>query len=333
MTEDESTLRTLFTQAWLARAVCAAAELGLPGALRAGPAPIGAVARALGADERALRRLLRVLAGVGLVSLEAGDQVAGSDGLSLLGDDTPGSTGAVARLIGSSWHWRAWAHLTDAVRSGRPGYEVAHGRSLFSDLAADPGAARLFNAGVSLPPALDDALLSAIRVDPSSTIVDVGGGNGSFLLRLLERHPSATGAVVDLPGAIEAARQLIHASPAGARCRAVVGDFFAPLPASGTLFLLRWVLHNWDDEQAVRILRTVGAAMPGGSRLLVAEFVLPDEPALDPATIMDLEMLAICEGRERTFTDFSDLFVKAGLRLVGTHHTPALTVLEVMQPT
>ncbi|MGY1634858.1 methyltransferase [Geodermatophilus sp. SYSU D01186] len=296
-----------------------AVALGVPQALAGGPRDAGDLARELGADPAALHRVLRGLAAEEVLGeLPDGRFALGETG-ELLQDGVPGSLrGAVTAR--AELYYRAAAGLLEAVRTGGTPFDVVHGRPFFDHLAAAPDRLAAFRASMADRSAREaGAVVDAYDTTRFSSVVDVGGGSGTLLRAVRAQAPSADVVLFDQPGVV-----------AGSDLPAVGGDFFEVVPGGADAYLLSRVLHDWDDEDAVRVLRTCRAAMRPDSVLLVVEAVLPERAVDDPAAVrMDLHMLVLLHGRERTAAEYAALLEEAGLRLVTDVPTAAgVHVLE-----
>ena len=309
-----------------------AAELGLADHLADGPMDSAELAALAGADPGALRRLLRALVQVGACRMAEG----GRFGLTPLGEclrsDAPGSQRALARLFGHDAFWRAWGQLLHSVRTGETAFDHALGHGIFAHLAAEPEYVPRFNAGMAgSSPAVTAALVAAYDFGRFGTVVDVGGGTGSLLTAILRAHPGPRGVLFDLPHSRERGEAAVADAGLAGRCVFAGGDFFAGVPSGGDAYLLKLILHDWDDERALAILEQCRRAMPPAGTLLVLEHVLPpddDQPALN-AVMMDITMLVIVGGRERTAAEFDRLFAQAGFRLTRVISTAApLSIIE-----
>ena len=304
-------------------AIGAVATLGVADALAGGPAHPADLARRLGADPGALARVLRALADAGIFeALEDGRVALTPLGATLRGE-VPGSVRRAAIIATDEWHWRAYGHLTHSVRTGEAGFHPAHGCGFWEYLDHHPSAAAMIDGSMARIAAARAAVFArAYNFGAIARIVDVGGGQSVLLQHVLQAHPHLCGIVFDRPSVAEAARTRLAEAGLSGRCEVVSGDFFAGVPAGGDAYVLSWILHDWDDEAAVRILRNCRASMGDASRLLVLELVLSPGNAPHPSTAadtlartVDLEMLAVVGGRERTEAEFRALFGRAGFRL------------------
>lgn len=310
-------LMTLITGHWATAAVHAAAKLGVADVLQAGPRSSAEVAEAVGAHEPSLFRLLRALASMGVVRETAPRTFGLTEVGDLLRVDHPFSGRCFALFQGADPHWRGWGSFLHAVQTGESAFEAAHGKKFFEYLEEDDSFSQVFNDAMTTTSRWAvDALVKLYEFGAlSGTLVDVGGGQGRLLAGILAAHPELLGVLFDLPHVVaEAGPHLEEAGVAG-RCQVEGGDFFAGLPAAET-YLARHIIHDWGDDDCVRILKNMAAAMRGGGRVLLLETVIPpgDQPHF--GKLLDLEMLTCTHGgRERTEVEFAELFERAGLRL------------------
>jgi hypothetical protein len=322
-------LRELLAGYWVSQSLFVAAELGLADLLADGPRSAADLAAAAGADPDAVHRLLRALASVGVFAGRDDGRFGLTPLADLLRTGAPGSQRDAARMRGD-WQYRAWGELLACVRTGRPAFERLFGAPLFEYLAGRPDKAAVFDgAMVGIHGRESAAMLAAYDFGGVGTLADVGGGNGSLLTAVLRQYPAMHGVLFDLPGVAARADTALRAAGLAGRYRAVGGSFLDAVPPGADAYLLRHILHDWDDDQAARILRNVRAAMGDGGRVLVVETVIP--PGNDPsfAKLLDLNMLVLFGGRERTVDEFRRLFEAAGLRLTGV--TPTGAGVEVIE--
>jgi hypothetical protein len=307
----------LTTGTWVSQAISVAARLGVADVLGRGPRASAEIAATVDAHGPTLYRLLRALADVGIV-VELPDRRFALTPLGeLLRTDVDGSMRGWATMIGLPFHRDAWTDLHASVRTGEPAFARVHGANLFDYLAAHPDDAAVFDAAMtSISTGFVSAIVQAYDFGRYSTVVDVGGGNGALLAAVLLANPDVRGVLVDRPDVLAGASAVLERAGVADRCHTVAGDFLDELPGSGNLYMLSNILHDWDDDTAVRILRTCLQAIPAHGRLLIVELVLPDgtEPSL--AKLLDLEMLAMAPGgRQRTASEYTHLLTQAGLRL------------------
>jgi hypothetical protein len=229
-----------------------------------------------------------------------------------------------------SEHYRAWGELLYSVRTGEPAFQKVHGMPVWEYYERHPENAATFQEVMAtLTGMVDSEVLQGADCADASVIVEVGGGHGDLLSSLLARCPQARGILLDLPHHAEAAAARFAASGLADRCRVVGGDFMDSVPAGGDLYLLKWVLHDWDDEASLRILRNCSAAMAPGGRLWLVESIVPEGSGPSVSKLLDLNMLVITGGRERTVAEYRELIEKAGFSFAGATHTHTLvSVIE-----
>lgn len=309
----------MITGKFVSRAVYAAARLRLADLLAEGPRTAADLAAATGNHAPSLQRLLRALAGLGVLATVPGGEPRFA--LTPVGEllrDAPDSLRAMALWICDPRHDRAWDEIFHSLATGEPGFDQAYGMPVFDHFARDPDFAAVFNdAMTSLSAATHPAVVAAYDFSGLQLLVDVGGGHGGLLAGILAANPRLSGIVYDLPQVVEGTRAALAAAGLEGRCRAEGGSFFERVPAGADGYILSFVLHDWDDERATAILQNVRQAMRPEGRVLVVEGLIPegDEPAL--SKLSDLEMLVMTSGgRERTAAEFGELFAAAGLRLI-----------------
>jgi hypothetical protein len=295
----------------LSRAVWLAARLRLADLVGDGPSSVTELAAASETDADALGRLMLALAAFGVFTRHDDGRFGQTPASDLLRSDHPRSQRAWLECLLGGEMFDAWASIESAVRTGRPSFDAHHGVSWVEYYREHEHAAALFAEAMSATTrAFEDGLLAADPFPSFELAVDVGGSEGSLLRRLLERNADAHGVLFDLPEVIERWHAEHHDDLDG-RLSAAGGDFFEHVPAGGDLYLLKFILHDWDDERAVAILRTVRQAVAPGGRLAIVETVLPDAPSEHAGWLFDLNMLAITGGRERTAQDFLRLLDRA----------------------
>ena len=307
---------------WQARAVYAAAELGLADLLAKGERSTEDLAHETGTHAPSLYRLLRALASCGLVTETARNRFAATPLGDALRDGAPGAARATILTIAGSWQWKAWDHFLHALRTGESGVQASFGKSLFDFLAGEPVHSARFNeAMVGMHGAVAPAVVAAFDFSRFRSVVDVGGGKGALLAAILKAHPALRGVLFDLPETGEDAGAYLAAAALGARCAFEAGDFFQAVPAGHDAYLLAHVLHDWNDDQAIAILRKCREAIPAGGRLLIIEAVLPDGDAPHHGKLMDLLMLTVTGGVERGADQFASMLTRSGFRLAKVHLT------------
>jgi O-methyltransferase domain/Dimerisation domain len=315
MTEPspQDQMARMITGYWTSQAIYVAARLGIADLLVEGPRTADQLAQATGTHARSLYRLLRALASVGVFSEGEGGRFSLTPLAEPLRADVPGSQRAtVLMMVGQFYH--AWGELIGSVRTGRPAFEAIHGQRFFEFLGEHAEQAQVFDDAMT---AFNDrktrAVLEAYDFSGVSVLADIGGGNGSNLVSILRRHPEMRGILFDLPGVVE--RVEVREPDLEGRLQVVGGSFLEEVPGGADAYLLRHILHNWDDERAVEILGNVRRAMGEGAKLLVVERVIPPGNGPMFGKLMDLTMLVVHGVVERSEEEFRRLFEAAGFRL------------------
>jgi SAM-dependent methyltransferase len=309
-------LQNLIFGKWVSQAVSVAAKLGIADLLKDGPRACDELASANQVDESALYRLLRALASVGVFTEVSSRKFGLTPIAEHLRSDVHGSLRAVATMTGEDWTWRPWGELYQSVKTGERAFDRIFGVPPFAYLAKNPVAAAIFDeAMTSFSMQNSAAIVAAYDFSGIGTLMDVGGGHGYLLATILQANPSIRGALCETPEVVEGARARISSLGLADRCRIIAGDFFESIPARADACILKSVIHDWDDEHATRILENCRQALNPGGRILLAEMVIP--PGNDPhiGKLLDLEMLIMAGGNERTESQFRDVFATAGLRL------------------
>lgn len=321
---------------FLARAMFVVAELGIADVLAEGPMSCADLAARVGVERDPLHQVLRAVATTGLLRTEPGAETGPHQWFALtesgrtLQDGHPSGTRDLVLTMQGELFWSALRVLPQRVAEGRTGPEIACGKPFFDLMSERPDEAARFNRMmVATNGGEAVAVARAYDFSPFDRLVDVGGGIGTVLLEVLREHPRLHGVLVDLPGVTEQARRTIAAAGFSARCEVVEGDFLAPLPTGADAYLVSRVLHDWDDETCVRVLRSCARAMTGDSRLLVVEKVLPDDDEPHLGKRLDLVMATLTHGRERTAAEYGELLAAAGLRTI--RHVPTGTAAGIVE--
>lgn len=307
------------------RAVC---ELHVADHLAAAPRRVEDLAEATGTHPASLYRVLRALACRGVFT----ETEPGRFGLTPMGQllrgDHPLSVRDAYPLIGADL--RAWTRLPETLRTGRAAFEEAHGQGYYDYLADHPEDSARFDGSVRAQNALVlRALLSAYDWAECGHLVDVAGGDGTFLAGLLARFTSLRGTVFDLPHVVARAPEALRRAGVSDRCEVVSGSFFDAVPRGADTYLLKTILHDWDDRRAGKILRAVREAMRPDSTVLVLEALLPPGDEFHIGKLLDVHSLVLAGGLDRSEADYRELFAASGLAAVRIRPTPVLTVLEV----
>jgi hypothetical protein len=325
------TVFELATAYTISAAMQVAVRLHVADHLARGPASVDVLAPAIGVDSDRLYRVLRALASVGIFEERGAREFASNPAADLLRSGA-GSLRDVALFMTNRLHFDVYAEMLYSVTTGQPAVKKVTGKLVFEAFADGGEDARLFNdAMTSMSIAVAPALLNAYDFGDIGILADVGGGRGALLGSILRDYPHMRGILFDLDHVIVGARELLEQFGVVDRCRAVGGDFFTGVPGGADAYLMKHIVHDWDDEQALTILGNVRAVLAGRplGRLLLMEMIVPEGPHPDLAKLIDLEMMLMPGGRERTETEFEDLLARAGFELTRIVRTESpLSVIE-----
>lgn len=325
----QAQLGQMITAYWTSQAIYAAANFGIADLLTDGPKSADELASATGTKPELLYRLLRALASVGIFAEEDGKRFTLTPLAEPLRSDFAGSQRSLALMMGDAQYW-AWGNLSDTVKTGDNAYEKIFGKPIFEHLAERPEKARIFDdAMTGIHGRETGAIIDAYDFSRINVIADIGGGNGSKITAILQAHPKMRGILFDLPHVIERARPIIESAGLSDRCQLVDGDFFQSVPSGADAYVMRHIIHDWDDEKSLKILGNCQAVMSAGSKLLLVESVIP--PGNDPfmGKFLDLTMMLIPGGKERTEDEYRELYDKAGFDLVRI--VPTSTEVSVIE--
>jgi hypothetical protein len=300
----------------VANVVYVAAKLGLADQLAGGPRSAAELAGPSDLHAPSLHRLLRTMASLGLLTEGEAQRFSLTKLGEALKTGAPGSARATLIMQGSIWVQSSFANFIHSVRSGRTGFQEAQGMPFFEYLAHHPDDASVFSeAMVGLHGAEPPAVAAAYDFSPFGTVVDVGGASGNMLAAILAQYPKPRGMLFDRPHVIGDATRLLQATGIMDRVTIEAGDFFQTVPTGGDAYILSHIMHDWNDEQCLTILGHCRKAMKPDARLLIVEMVLPPGDAPHPGKILDMVMLVLVGGLERTEAEYAHLLDKAGFRL------------------
>lgn len=314
----------------VSQALYVVAKLDVATALLDGPRPVTELAAEVGAEPQALHRVLRDLAGLGLFRTAGSDSYAVTPLGATLASGTPHSVRDLA-LVWMETHYAPFGGLLDTVRTGVPAATRHYGRPFFDWLSTQPEqVSRFTGAMADLTSGIKAGAVAGYTVPGGRTIVDVGGADGAVLLTVLAADPDLErrGVVVDLPHVVPGARARLAGHPLAERVDVVAGNFFEGVPRAGTYFL-SMILHDWDDAACGRILRVIADAAEPGARLVSLELVVPPDDSPHLSRALDLTMLGMLTGRERTGPELAELLSAGGFRLDRILPTPGpMSVVE-----
>jgi len=318
---------------WTSCCIYNAAKLDIADLLTDGAKSVGKLAEITHSDAPSLYRLLRALASVGIFAENEKGEFSNTPLSDTLKDGVPGSMKAMAKAqLGD--HYNAWGHLMYSIKTGGISFDKAEGMSIWEYYESHPEeGVNFMKAMTGLSDASVMNVLPAYDFSGFKTITDVGGGNGALLMGILNTAKDTTGIVFDQQYVISETKKNLAAKGLASRCSAEEGDFFVSVPAGADAYLMKMVLHDWNDEQSVAILKNCAKAMKPASKLLVIEAVIPEGNTPHPGKFMDINMMAMTGGRERTENEFTALFTKAGLKLNKVIHThsPMFSIVEAIK--
>ncbi len=294
------------------------ARLGIADLLKDGPMKVSALAAATSMHEDRLYRVLRALATLGVFAETAPRTFALTPAAETLRSDVPGSTRDLAIWMSDPLHFRVYSEMLHSVRTGGTAFEHVMGKPIFEYFPTDPEESEVFNAamtcfsGMTIPAVLESYDFSGIK-----TLMDVAGGHGALLRAILNRYPAMRGIVIEMDHVVQGAKQLPENQALAHRCEFLSADFFAHVPSRSDAIIMKHIIHDWDDPEARTILKNCRQALSGkaGAKMLLVEPVIYPGNAPELGKFMDIEMMMLPGGRERTEAEFRELFASAGLRL------------------
>jgi len=322
-------LDQMITGYWISQAIYAASKFGIADLLKDGPKTVVELADATSSNADALYRLLRALASVGIFTEGESRHFSLTPLAEPLRSDIAGSKRALALMSGDE-QFRTWAEIDYSIRTGKIAFDKVFGKPIFDYLGDHPDKARIFDAAmVGIHGRESSAILNAYDFSGIGVVADIGGGNGSQMTEILKKHQRIKGILFDLPHVIERAKERMQASGLVDRCKLVSGSFFDTVPEGADAYILRHIIHDWDEEKCLTILRNCHRAMLSASKLLVIESVIP--PGNEPfhGKFLDLVMLLIPGGKERTEKEYRTLFERAGFEL--TRIVPTGTEVSIIE--
>ncbi|MGC5033606.1 methyltransferase [Micromonospora sp. DT229] len=332
-TDPHQKLMDMLQAPVVTQAVAVAAELGIADLVTTAPRGVEELAERCDVDSDALYRVLRTLAATGVFD-EVTPRVFGPTPMSeALRDGTEDSLRHWARLWGIPERHTAIGALLYSVRTGRPSFPYLHGTDWWAFLAANPGPASIFAAAMGdLSRRLHAATVDAYDLSAAKTLVDIGGGHGHLVATLLRRYPDLRATVLDRPEVVRHASDVVSRAGVADRTQLVGGDFFTSIPDRADVYLMSMIMHDWNDDEASRILATVRRAMTRDSELLIVDAVIPDGQEPHDGKPRDLIMLTMLTGRERTEAQYAALLAGAGMRLREIRAVASSTGLLVAVP-
>lgn len=311
-------LRQVITGYWTSQLIFVAAKLGIADLLAEGPMKPAAIARKSGANEQNLYRVLRALASIGIFAEDSKGRFKLTPMAQALRSDHPKSLRDYVLMIVDDYNWQAWGALMHTVMTGETGFEHVFGMHGFDYFSQHPEKERAFSAAMaSVTRMSNHAIAETLPVSGIKRLVDVGGAHGNLLTTILRRHKKLEGVLFDLPQVVAAApgSGFVSAPDIEDRCELAGGDFFDSVPAGADAYMMKSILHDWDDESCVRILKNCRKAMARDGRIFIIDAVIPKGNGPHPGKFMDINMMAVAGGKERTREEFVALLKRARLKL------------------
>jgi hypothetical protein len=316
----------------ISMAISVVAKLRIADLLASGPKTAAELAGETKTHAPSLYRVLRMLAGVGVFAEQADGRFALAPMGEYLRTGVKGSLRGIADYCGSDWSWRAWGNLLESVRTGRTAFDAVFGEPVFDYLAKHADESAVFNEGMTgFSSNIAPAVAEAYDYGAFKTIVDVGGGHGILLSTILRAHPEVSGIVFDAPHVAAGAEDVLRQAGLNERCRAAGGDFFQSVPPADA-YLLKHIIHDWPDDKATTILRNCRQSVAPRGKLLLVEMVIAPGNAADLGKVLDLEMMVIASGQERTEAEYERLLAGAGWRLTRVIATKSPTQIIEAEP-
>jgi len=323
----------LITGFWVSRAIYVAAKLGLADLVKDSPKTADELARLTGTHSPSLYRALRALASVGVFTDDGRGRFAQTPLSETLRSDTPGSMRALAIVELGQEHYPAWGNLMHSVKTGEIAFDNLFKQNAWEYYAQNPEDASNFNESMrGLTEMVNVAVLEAYDFPGVDKLVDVAGGTGRLISSILSAYPRMRGVLFDLPHVIAEAGPLLDAAGVRDRCETSTGDFFRSVPEGGDAYVMKWIIHDWDDEKSTAILKNIRRAMDEKGKLLLIEMVVPEGNQPDLSKFLDLDMMVMTGGRERTEAEFNSLLAASGFKLTRVVRTASpICVIEAVR--
>jgi ubiquinone/menaquinone biosynthesis C-methylase UbiE len=315
---------------WISRGIYVAAKLAIPDLLASGPKSSEELASATGTHARSLQRIMRALLSVGVFAEGPNGSFALNPISETLRTNVPGSVRWFAISELGEEHYPAWGDLMHSVKTGGIAFDHAFGMDVWEFFRTHPENAELFNNSMSTMTAMaNEEILKNYDFSSIEKIIDVGGGHGALITSILKANPNMRGVLFDAESVVKGAREKLDAAGLAERCETVSGDFFKAVPEGGDTYIMKWIIHDWDDERATTILKNCRRAMKPEGRVLIVDVVIP--PSNEPhfGKFIDLNMLVMTGGLERTEEEFRQLLDASGFKL--TRVVPTQTPFSIVE--
>jgi ubiquinone/menaquinone biosynthesis C-methylase UbiE len=314
----------------ISQAIYVFAKLGLADLLKDGPRTGEELSCATSMHAPSLYRLLRTLAALGVLT----ETEPNIFGLAPMGEtlrtDVEGSLRPLAVCMGDQCNWQAWGDILHSIKTGESAFEHVFGTGFFQHLDRHPDNARMFLEAMNCCASLyNEAIVASYDFSRFGKIIDVGGGEGKLVTAILKANPETRGVLYDTPHQTPVAQRRFEQEEVADRCEAITGDFLESVPAGGDAYVLKHIIHDWDDKRAIEILKNCRRSMKEDARLLLIEEVIVDDAEFTPAKILDIQQLLMPGGRERTREEYAQLLEAAGFQLLEVIPTQSnLSIIE-----
>jgi hypothetical protein len=301
--------------AMVTQALYVAAKLGVADILADGEKHVDTIAKECDAHSPSLYRVLRSLASMGVFNETSPRTFANTQLSEVLRTGIPGSMRDSMIFMGEPWHYNVWANMLHSAKTGGTAWKETYGEEVFDWFPKNPEASEIFNGCMSeLSAGAAPAIVAAYDFSGFDTIADIAGGHGFLLSQILKANPNLKGILFDLEHVIAGSGEMLRSHGVADRVMTASGDFFKEVPAADA-YIMKHIIHDWDDERAIEIMQTIHRAMKDGGKLLLSEMVIPEGNGLHPGKMLDLEMLTSAGGVERTEAEYTSLIARSGFRL------------------
>lgn len=299
----------------ISHALGVVARLGIPDHLAEGAKHVDEIASATGTHAQSLYRILRTLAATGVFAETSHRTFVNTPVSEVLRSNVPGSMRNMMIFMAAPWHSNSWGNMMHSARTGETAWKATYGEEIFDWFQSHPEESEIFNAAMTdMSAGFGPAVVEAYDFSGIDTIADIAGGHGFLLAQILKANPNLKGILFDLDHVIAGAGDMLKKHGVADRVETASGDFFKEVPAADA-YIMKHIIHDWDDERSIRIMQSIHRSMIGDGKLLLAEMVVPEGNEPHPSKVLDLEMLTLPGGIERTADEYASLFERAGLKL------------------
>lgn len=317
----------------ISQAISVAGKLYLADHLKDGAKTIEELAELTETDAPSLYRLMRALASAGVFTRDAENRFSNSPISEFLRSDHPESLRAAAHMLCDAEHWNSHCNMMQSVKTGEIAFDYTFGMPVFPYFATHPEAAEVFdNAMSSFGLGIAKAVAATYDFSGADTIADIGGGHGSLLSTVLNAAPQAKGILFDQPQVLAGADEVLKNAGTFERVEKAEGNFFEEIPVKADIYLMKFILHDWNDSQCETILKNLAKSAEPGAKVLLVETVVEEDDSPSMSKVMDLNMLVMTGGKERTATEYAALFERTGFKLTNVIPTPSpMQIVEAVR--